>query len=974
MFMRVRTRILIIIVGLLFLMGTVEAVGTPDTVTVVTDKPWIVANNGDTSAITVTVLNTTAGFNGGVPNVILNLAVDPVYGTLSPATITTNAAGVASSTFRVKTKSGAAQITATTNTPTLSGVVIQNIDHEVPANAILQYPLEGEVGSIVALNISVIDRWGNPVDGRNPSQIHSVSLRIDGPANDCGFKDGALYLQTLTRNLSINGNLSLQIRLSKIIGDNNIQIASPFTLTKIVGISSGAPVRMTGSLSKSGGEGLANDEVRANREDYFILDYSLFDVYGNPVRNRSISVKTNLTEETTPKIYTTNSLGKIQIKYGPKISILTSKITANSTDNSSVGNVMVVKFINSGQPTSMILIVTPEIMASRDTPAEFTTQQARVVARLLDDWGNPIPNKVVDFSMSNVENGTYILTDYPEYPKLSASTATTDDKGNAIVTFYPGSFVTEGQPGYSDTASGSCIISATSGSLTSPSPVKVEWKNFAYLSVTANATPQTVHQNDTIDVTIRVTADGYKMVQRPLSVVLDMDATSSLHANNGADGFPRDDGAKAAGKYFVDGMSSQDQVGLVTYGNFENNVFWLQIENVTYVNKAALDTSIDSLNLSQGVGGTSYSMRESIDAATYNITHNPLYYPGEVDAIITIGDSSYHTTDFQPMVDETWGSSSKIRIYSIQYVSSVASQCDVTKIGGTAHDLKALTDATHGLFYCNDTLEDVKASFDKIKQNLSTLVTTDAVMDLDFKNVNVSSNLMSGGEVFSYVPVGPFSPLQTIVNPNGRTSIIWPNGTQSVIDQSDNWTAANNYQLKFDVGTLHVKETWEAIFRLKVNKTGDIQLFGPGSSISYNGGSGNLKLPLTYIKSISNETPLGLGSGILDLSDLKVSGAITDSIPLQWNLTYTGFKTATETISYSYNNGYSDGPWIVLDTRTNNPPLTEAVIHTAQLSLQGATGGSYRIRVHADTPDAGSDEMIIGTPPIGSRNATLLLK
>ena len=81
-------------------------------------------------------------------------------------------------------------------------------------------------------------------------------------------------------------------------------------------------------------------------------------------------------------------------------------------------------------------------------------------------------------------------------------------------------------------------ISATSDDLPSPPPVQVEWKNFPYLTVIVNASPQTVRMNDTIDVTIKITGDGYKMVKVPITVVLDMDASSSLSATNGEDGYP----------------------------------------------------------------------------------------------------------------------------------------------------------------------------------------------------------------------------------------------------------------------------------------------------------------------------------------------------------------------------------------------------------------------------------------------------
>ena len=54
----------LLIIGLLFLIGTVSAVGIPDTLTVTTDKAWIIANNVDQSTITVKVTNTTLLITG----------------------------------------------------------------------------------------------------------------------------------------------------------------------------------------------------------------------------------------------------------------------------------------------------------------------------------------------------------------------------------------------------------------------------------------------------------------------------------------------------------------------------------------------------------------------------------------------------------------------------------------------------------------------------------------------------------------------------------------------------------------------------------------------------------------------------------------------------------------------------------------------------------------------------------------------
>jgi hypothetical protein len=182
--MRVYTGIFIVI-SLLFLVGTVAAVGIPDKVTIISDKLWIVANNVDQSTITVTVTNTTPGPDSGfVSGVTVNLDVDDhLYGTLSPIQVTTNSSGMALSTFKVRTKSGAAKIFANITAPELSTSTNQDIDHNSAYYADFTHPLSGTVASEVPFNILITDRWGNPIDNRKqviPGDVHTLSLHVPG--------------------------------------------------------------------------------------------------------------------------------------------------------------------------------------------------------------------------------------------------------------------------------------------------------------------------------------------------------------------------------------------------------------------------------------------------------------------------------------------------------------------------------------------------------------------------------------------------------------------------------------------------------------------------------------------------------------------------------------------------------------------------------------------------------------------------
>jgi hypothetical protein len=969
MYMRAKAGIFIIIF-LLFLVGMVEAVGIPDTVTVASDKPWILANNVDQSTITISVSNNTPGFSGFISNVPLTLTVDPLYGTLNPITVTTDASGMATSTFKVKTKSGQAQIIAAINGNGLSGSTIQNIDHEVPATAILQYPLEGEVASVVTLNVSVIDRWGNLIDGRNPSQIHSVSLRIDGPANDCGFKDGSVYTQLLTRNLDINGNLSIQVRLSNKTGDHNIQIASPFTLAKIIGIATGVPSSMTGTISNGGA-------LPADGINFFVLEYFLYDNYGNPVQNRSIWVKTNLTDELTPKLYTTNTRGQIQITYGPKISILTSEIIANSSDAPSVSNVLIARFISS-TPTNMVLAATPQTMGSRDVaPAE----KSFITATVIDAFGNPVANEIVTFSLGSINIGTYNQTNPPS---LSATTATTDNFGNAIVYFYPGSFAfNRTDPGYDGHATGTAVITATWKTVSQP--VTVTWKNYPYLSVEASASKSNLKLNDTVDITIDVTGNGYRMGGAPITAVLDQDTSANFYNGHGGQDFQK---TINAAKAFVDTcIQGQDYVGVTTYSDTTDEIQLAPTASLPLV-KFKLD------NLTKGSNAQLFNA--SISHAIDNMTQTQYSRPQDViRAVIVLVDQGGTTLSDQSITNlqtQAAGTTPFTYLFVVFYDDAGGG----TKCNGAAYDTAIKIPNGPNQFRCIGTEADLIATYRNFSEVLHSRAGVNATLLLNFQNVEVNGNQTTGNNVSVYVPV-PDSNLPSpgfanlITTPtdrdsvSGRTRIMWQNSSYSVINQSNEWITGispfgNSHppnQLYFPVGTIKILEKWNTTYRLQmVNETGLINLFNcsmSSSALSFDDGSGisqpPMCLPNLYITVNQNFTPLGLQSGTLDVSYLKTTTSTSlDSIPFQWNLTYTGISTATEIISYSYNNG----PWVVLDTRTNGP-IPETT-HYSQLNIQGVKSGSYRIKVHADTPDAGSDEMIIGTPAIGSRNETLLLQ
>jgi hypothetical protein len=474
--------------GLLLLVGTVAAAGIPDTVTITTNKPWIIANNVDQSTITVTVTNTTMGYSGAVEGVIVNLAVDPLYGTMSPIQVTTNISGMASSTFKVKTKSGAAQINATINA-TLSDSTIQNIDHNSAYFADFSYPINGTVASEVPFNVSITDQYRNTVDNRRGN--HIINLHVHGPApDDCGFNESG-YTHDVTRILDANGTASVNVKLTSHIGDNNIAMDAyqsiPNQLEWISAEAIGKPFSMTQVYSPSGSPPtLPADGVR-----YFTIIYNLFDEYGNPTNKQFIWVNTSIPGE--EKQFLSNNMGQVTVQYGPRSTIGEIDITATAVANSTVttGPQRVI-FKNTGAAI-ISLTGNPATMPSHDVPP--STLVSNIIATVADESGNAVNETNVTFTLANeTYEGTYNVT---APPRLSSPYSITDKYGQAVVQFTPGSFTTVGNTLFNASATGHCNVIATWNG--TQKIVPLTWKNYPFLSVTTSTDPKTVEINKIVN-------------------------------------------------------------------------------------------------------------------------------------------------------------------------------------------------------------------------------------------------------------------------------------------------------------------------------------------------------------------------------------------------------------------------------------------------------------------------------------------
>jgi hypothetical protein len=860
---------------LLFLAGTVGAAGDPATVTVTTDKLWVVANGADQSTVTVSVLDKT---NHGVPGVPVNLAVDPIYGTLSPATVITGESGKATSTFRTGTKSGSAQITATTDdpaiSPAISGWTIQNIDHDLLTPTVT--PATGTVGEMIdPFTLSITDQWGNPIDERRGDTTVSLSVSCPMP-NDCEFVG---YGHFYSARPDENGDLAVPLQLGTKTGAATI-VMSPVQDVKqqvfMIDTTAGDPV-MTVEVYPAVVSPYTVPTVPVNIGE-FEFAYTLSDTYGNPVADQPILIRTSLNEE---QLTMTDALGRTPfLTYGPKSSICTVDITATVMDTA-VTNQFTVAF-TTATPKDMTLVATPHTMGSLEYDP---LSQAEVVVRVLDNFGNPVSGESITFNLDYTEDpATWNIT-----PVLTSAGGITDAEGRVKAVFIPGAF------NQTTPTEASCLLTAvwTSNPSYTPKSVTLTWLNQPFLNIFTSVSPDTVAVGDTVNVTIRLVANGRPGTYRPVTLMLDQDTSANMK-NPSDGGMSRIDAASNAAEFFINRMNPYTtRMGLETFG-YDQPTGHMPVP----AEYAELIYNYKTLTCLQGAKGMEASIYRSYDQIITNTQEVP--HTRDVKVLIMFSDGGSNLDSGDSIIPlKSIAVENNIHIFVIAYVGSAD--------GGKAAEMfRDLTSSTGGKYYEAHSSDDVVNFYLDIEKLIKKLSEEDTTMSVSFQNIVINNIAYAyGGEVYDYVPVnipadlqtGVVSPASTTVDPDARTSIIWANESQSVVDQSGQFP-----NLAFFVGSLDIGEEWSTTFSLKVKQPGTYNMFGPGSKIMLSGNPLYLpELPITVQEHLDD---VGFKSGTLDLYDLSNS-ADTDFVRITWNTNYVSPTStpaspnkAAETVSY----------------------------------------------------------------------------
>jgi hypothetical protein len=892
----------------------------------------------------------------------------------------------------------------------------QNIDHNVPYTAVFSYSGTGAVEEIMPVTIAFFDRWDNKADDRYETAFslprHNVTLHVNGPSppNDCGFTDYGRVHDT-SMNFNPNGIVYANITPVTKPGWHYILMdplgSIPEQMKLFTTVATGVPFAINQSFSPDGDPYAT---VLADGTSRFTFYYTLYDKYGNPTQNQAVRINISVLEgEGTGEESIRESIenGQIWSTYGPKSFTGLYRINATTLANTSLRLSKTVRFYNT-TPVYIDLSANPQTLPSRDaSPLIYSN----ISAKITDIMGNGVAGEVVFFTIHDLTktpagaNETKAAS-FSSSSSLLATTAVTDGDGYAVARVYPSRYATTTEPGYQQQVTGTGIVTAVWNN--QQRDVGLIWKNYPYLSAVVAVNPQQIKVGETVNVSLKLNGDGWALVPKPADVVLVTDLSGSMNDNN------KLLNTKAALKNFVAMSNGKMFLGLASYANdpAQYSTEAMQLWRIQYANASAkpfnpygsywdradskpsywysdaridrhLTTDSTALNTTIGNyganGGTCIGC--GLNAALSELKTKG--YPGHNKTIVIMSDgianmapvnSTFPLKAYLPS-DYDGTSSTIAKTAAINIASTIKDQ-DIKiytiAFGSDADTTTLASIASPGCSYSASDGTTLATVYQTIYGKVFTDASVDTEATLDFGNLIVNNGPGITGEYFVYESNTTTPMPSTMLDkynktPGGAISYHLIPGSDVVtglpftsvgpitINQSDYWNdPAHPYQLAFNIGTIRVNETWQADFRLKVLREGNILIFGPQSQICFeNGGAGPSCMILPNLSLSSSMNPQNIGISetaiILSIPTRTDSGAVTGTIPVSWTTSYNGEDIITEEVSYIHE---SDPP-VRFDTKTLNKAsgdLNSPQIST--LNTEKLPPGGYKIQVYAHTKDA----------------------
>jgi len=993
---------LFLVLGLILIVGSVSASVADSSSSISSSDEWIVANGYDQCTITVVARNSTMA-----PPLVANAQVtftvdDAQYGSISSLPVTTDISGIATGTFTAKTKSGTAVITATItstdpNGPlTITRTLSQKIDHDTPQTASFNTSESMIVGTVSTLNVTMKDSHGNLVDNRNPAETHTITIHMPGE-DGRGLWNGTAFAPEIEATTDADGNAQAGFRTGNISGYmSNYLYADP------IGNMIGAQYAYITTLADPDPLYIVQSHpspsaLPTDGTSRFSFYYTILDKYGNKIIETPVEI---ITSDGGYAVRKTNEDGFAYTSFGPKDFVGIYKISAGAVNNTSavcqdtleIGNcTQDVEYYNT-DPVDLMVMANPAGMASLDVDP---TAQGTIQARVVDAKGNPVIGQTVSFSLATptYPGGPYHPT---SDPYLSASSATVGAGGFATVTFKPGSFAAYNlsDPLYNSTATGQVVVTASWTNLSGTvitRDVTFIWKNYPYLGISHGcaAACKDVVVGDEINLTVQLTGDGAALKPKPINAVLVMDVSGSMGTGmDGPDGWKtRLYYSNMSGHTFVDQMdSSQDKIGLVTYSSSAS------VRQTLSTNFAAVRSALSAMTTSSSTNermGTYLGLDDLLKTpadptktvrAVIVMTDGEYNYDGDMLARgtgsdIRLSEGSYGGIDWYAIpalstpTRETdprqnmsrWAIDNNVKIYTVTFGTGLNAASLETN--------EKMATLTGGKHYHADTGTEALDVYEKIAGELKETAGGNTVVSMDFQTIKVN-DILGGGDARYYLkyiadstpaPTGPLPTDSTYLNKThwftGNSTMTWYPGFPTVVDNTADWDAGT---MGFTPGDIKLADTWSATFRLKLNNSGKIELFGPDSDseVCFTDASTD-KETCQFIppcqcniqESLVNE---GLGNETVTITDMTADSASGDPniVRVQWYLTYTGTdpnNRVTQRISYKPDGGkYSLIPGeSVKYAWTSDHAVQYVLVDTTSWPF-----GQYTFLVEASAPDA----------------------
>ena len=892
------------------------------------------------------------------------------------------------------------------------------------------------VGGTTAITVQTVDRYGNPVDSRNTAETvrfmvgAPAGFVVDGPCMDevsvpVDAEGNAVV--TLRVDTAAGENL-VWIQPPAPVKSKCISIT---------GVADGVPFSIVQVVNPASGSVRANGEEKVSFT-YTLYDEYKNPAAGQPLRVDALVKRGDRPAEQQTALLYSNPLGQVMITYGPEDSVGTATITATADANTSVSVSQEVEFTStdpvnmvlSASPQSMpsrdvksdaVSELRAKVMDVRGNPVPDQTVEFEIISSDAASYIQTAEPALEETSATTDDNGYAIVGFYPGAFTTNRNTAGWDATATGTATVratwngvsrdilltwknYPYlSVETEVAP---ETVAVGEPVDVTirlkgDGWALQPDPIDVVLvidrsgsMSGTDVSPTRMAAAKAA-ANDFVDQMSLTTRDRVALVSFAFDATLDQGLTDNPSLIKGAINTLSPDGATnmrlayyTAIKYLKENGRPDAVKAVILMGDGDWNYHGSPLaKGIGYADNNRYLTSDWYSNpywaplSAYRWSGSSYSfvheryewyhglpepngdanVRRELDEGKWRDTSQNVWVYNYKPNSWTC-DNGQLTNQNMAVYAMSGDEINKVKIYSIGFASALNSNVE--------EDLGVLSEATGGKYVWAGNEAELRKVYTDIAGELKTEAGVDTQMDVSFKNVEVNEAPVSGADVFDYVyAAGTSTTISSWVdNETGHYDIV----PFTTIDQTADWSDDNN--LHFDIGTVHLNQVWETTFRLNVTKPGNINIFGPDSTISFNGGEDTLKLPDTFITAIEGLTNRGMMSRVISVELAEPvlpagQDAFSDAVPLTWKITYDGTCDIDEALAYSDDGGLS---WRVFLTKTI--PNGEMGDNTCKedstwLNARDLLPGDYLIRVVTsalDTPEA----MDMTNAPIRIGNAS----